>query len=175
MRILIDEEEAEGAFGNKLFRRCSKHNSTMLAVAGEDLLAKTQLFEVSFDAYVGTVNGMFNAMEIASGITLYVLLSMGTVERKSARLLYGLSYAWTFTGIHMMFSSFLSRTSAFVLPLVFYYVLHQGVGGSAFIATSIYFVKDNGEVNGPALMGMLTGAFHAFHFFYVTYVNYLKK
>ncbi|XP_070385840.1 uncharacterized protein [Dermacentor albipictus] len=106
------------------------------------------VFEFNFNDYIGTVNGLFNFMEILGGATLAVLLSSSDARRagdsKAERFLCGSGYTFSFNGFYMMVSSLLSFTSAVYLPALFY------------------------------MVGLCTGGIHAFHFAYVCYKNYVE-
>ncbi|XP_049527415.1 uncharacterized protein LOC125947106 [Dermacentor silvarum] len=136
---------------------------TMGAVRG-------RIFEVSFDEYVGTVNGLFNFLEILGGMVVYFMLS--TPETKAQGCLRGTAYTFFFNGIFMLVSSFLSATSSYYLPTIFYYVLFNGTGSLMYIFSSIGVVRETNEVGGPPVVGLMVGGIHAFHCAYSTYKNY---
>ncbi|XP_049527414.1 uncharacterized protein LOC125947105 [Dermacentor silvarum] len=79
-----------------------------------------RIFEVSFDEYIGTVNGLFNFLEIVGGMAVYFMV--GTPQTRSQGCLRGTAYTFFFNGIFMIISSFLSATSAHYLPTIFYCV-----------------------------------------------------
>ncbi|XP_065289889.1 uncharacterized protein [Dermacentor albipictus] len=137
----------------------------MVAVRG-------RIFEVSFDEYVGTVNGLFNFLEILGGLVLYFM--MGNTETKSQSCLEGTAYTFFFNGIFMLVSSFLSATSSYYLPSLFYYVLFNGTAAFMYIFTSVGVVRESNEVGGPPVVGLMTGGIHAFHCAYSTYKNYYQ-
>ncbi|XP_075556782.1 uncharacterized protein LOC142588847 [Dermacentor variabilis] len=82
------------------------------------------VFQFNFDDYIGTVNGLFNFMEILGGVTLAVLLSSSDPRRagdsKAQRFLCGSAYTFSFNGFYMMVACMLSFTSAVYLPALFY-------------------------------------------------------
>ncbi|XP_077523948.1 uncharacterized protein LOC144135062 [Amblyomma americanum] len=132
-----------------------------------------RIFEVSFDEYVGTVNGLFNFIELCGGWALYFML--GTAETSMQRLLGGTAYTYSFNGLFMIITSFLSYTSAHILPTTFYYVMFHGTAALLYICTCIMIVRDSKEVGGPPTLGLMTGGVHSFHCAYATYKNYYEK
>ncbi|XP_070385839.1 uncharacterized protein [Dermacentor albipictus] len=136
------------------------------------------VFEFNFNDYIGTVNGLFNFMEILGGATLAVLLSSSDARRagdsKAERFLCGSGYTFSFNGFYMMVSSLLSFTSAVYLPALFYYVVFQGVGTACYIISGLMVAKQNHDVSVQVMVGLCTGGIHAFHFAYVCYKNYVE-
>ncbi|XP_075724009.1 uncharacterized protein LOC142766068 [Rhipicephalus microplus] len=83
-----------------------------------EVLAKGRIFEVSFDEYINTVNGLFNFLEICGGAVVYMMT--GTTDTKSQGCLQGSAFSFLFNGIFMIVSSFLSATSGHYLTGIFY-------------------------------------------------------
>ncbi|XP_070385847.1 uncharacterized protein [Dermacentor albipictus] len=138
-----------------------------------EVLARGRIIEVSFDEYVGTVNGLFNVLEIVGGFALYMM--MDKPEGRVQSLLKGTAYTFFFNGFIMVFTSILSFTSSHLLPAIFYYVLFQATGSILYIFCSILIVRANKEVGMPAMVGLTTGALHAFHCAYSTYKIYYEN
>ncbi|KAH7973046.1 hypothetical protein HPB52_020832 [Rhipicephalus sanguineus] len=80
------------------------------------------IFELSFEDYIATTNGLFNFLEIVGGIVLNVLVgkNSGGGDSKTLRWLSGTGYTFSFNGIFMMVTSLLSSDSAAYLPVLFY-------------------------------------------------------
>ncbi|KAH7942523.1 hypothetical protein HPB49_024824 [Dermacentor silvarum] len=137
------------------------------------------IFEINFNDYIGTVNGLFNFMEILGGATLSVLLtssdSRRSRESKAQRFLCGSAYTFSFNGFYMLVASMLSGTSAVYLPVLFYYVLFQGMGAACYIISGIMVARQTHEVSLQVMVGLCTGGIHAFHFAYVCYKNYAES
>ncbi|XP_054927998.1 uncharacterized protein [Dermacentor andersoni] len=138
-----------------------------------EVLARGRIIEVTFDEYVGTVNGLFNVLEIVGGFALYMM--MDKPEGRAPSLLKGTAYTFFFNGFIMVFTSILSATSSHYLPSIFYYVLFQATGSILYIFCSILIVRSNKEVGMPAMVGLTTGALHAFHCAYSTYKIYYEN
>ncbi|XP_037576614.1 uncharacterized protein LOC119458825 [Dermacentor silvarum] len=138
-----------------------------------EVLARGRIIEVTFDEYVGTINGLFNVLEICGGFAMYLMLDKP--EGGAPRLLKGTAYTFSFNGFFMVFSSILSATSAHYMPSLFYYVLFQATGSVLYIFCSISLVRKNKEVGMPAMVGLTTGGLHAFHCAYSTYKIYYEN
>ncbi|KAL3195736.1 hypothetical protein MRX96_045546 [Rhipicephalus microplus] len=80
-----------------------------VAEAMEAVMERRRIFEVSFDEYVGTVNGLFNVLEICGGFALYLM--MGKPEGRAQGILRGTGYTFSFNGLFMVISGVLSATS----------------------------------------------------------------
>ncbi|XP_077536086.1 uncharacterized protein LOC144148427 [Haemaphysalis longicornis] len=132
-----------------------------------------RIIEVSLDDYITTINGLFNILEVCGGLILFFSLGNAT-EKTSERCLWCASYTFSSNGVVMIISSFLSATSAFYLPTLFYYVLFHGLGALMYIIPGIMLVKESKEVGMPAILSLVIGGFHAFHFSYVTYKKYVE-
>ncbi|KAL1448718.1 hypothetical protein MTO96_028154 [Rhipicephalus appendiculatus] len=139
----------------------------------EAVLARRRIFEVSFDEYVGTVNGLFNVLEICGGFALYMM--MDRPETSAQKILGGTAYTFSFNGIYMVIAGILSATSGHYLPSIFYYVLFQGTGSILYIFCCILVVRQRSEVGMPAMVGLMTGGLHAFHCAYATYKIYYEN
>ncbi|XP_077523302.1 uncharacterized protein LOC144134217 [Amblyomma americanum] len=137
------------------------------------VLARDRIIEVSFDQYVNTANGLFNFLEVCGGMTLWMMIER--TEMRVENFLRATAYTFSFNGVFMIMSSILSATSAYYLPLTFYYVLFQGTGSVLYIFTSIIIIRDAHEVKMTAMVGLLTGAFHAFHCAYATHKIYYEN
>ncbi|XP_070385858.1 uncharacterized protein [Dermacentor albipictus] len=120
-----------------------------------EVLVRRPIFEVSFSDYVGTVNGLFNFLEV--------------------RCLKGTSFTFWFNGFLMLVASILSATSAFTLPVLFYYVIFHGTAGVLYIFTCITLVRESHEVELVTMVGLMTGGMHAFHCAYATYKLYYER
>ncbi|KAL3202535.1 hypothetical protein MRX96_042432 [Rhipicephalus microplus] len=144
-----------------------------VAEAMEAVMERRRIFEVSFDEYVGTVNGLFNVLEICGGFALYLM--MGQPEGRAQGILRGTGYTFSFNGLFMVISGVLSATSGHYLPSIFYYVIFQGTGSVLYIFCCILVVRQKSEVGMPAMVGLMTGAMHAFHCAYSTYKIYYEN
>ncbi|XP_054927999.1 uncharacterized protein [Dermacentor andersoni] len=138
-----------------------------------EVLARRPIFEVSFSDYVGTINGLFNFLEVCGGIAVFLMVDRA--ESSSQRCLKGSSFTFWFNGFMMLVSSILSATSSYYLPVLFYYVIFHGTAGVLYIFTSISLVRESHEVELCAMAGLMTGGMHAFHCSYVTYKLYYEK
>ncbi|XP_077537464.1 uncharacterized protein LOC144149685 [Haemaphysalis longicornis] len=78
--------------------------------------ARRRIFEISFDEYVGTLNGIFNVLEVGGGLVVY-MVGGGPQETGPQRCLTGTAFTYWFNGLFMILSSFLSAASAQILPL----------------------------------------------------------
>ncbi|XP_037499251.1 uncharacterized protein LOC119373298 [Rhipicephalus sanguineus] len=134
------------------------------------------IFELSFEDYIATTNGLFNFLEIVGGIVLNVLVgkNSGGGDSKTLRWLSGTGYTFSFNGIFMMVTSLLSSDSAAYLPVLFYYVLFQATGAASYIVSGLMLARQNHEVSVVVVMGLCSGGMHAFHFAYSCYKNYIE-
>ncbi|KAL1448720.1 hypothetical protein MTO96_028156 [Rhipicephalus appendiculatus] len=135
-----------------------------------ELLRRDRLFEVSFSDYVGTMNGLFNFLEVCGGCAVFLMMDQTNTRTES--FLRATSYSFFFNGLFMLVSSILSATSSYYLPGLFYYVMFQGTGGVLYIFTCIMMVRESHDVGLTPMVGLMTGGMHAFHCAYSTYKNY---
>ncbi|KAK8768178.1 hypothetical protein V5799_015357 [Amblyomma americanum] len=113
------------------------------------------------------------SLQACGGMTLWMMIER--TEMRVENFLRATAYTFSFNGVFMIMSSILSATSAYYLPLTFYYVLFQGTGSVLYIFTSIIIIRDAHEVKMTAMVGLLTGAFHAFHCAYATHKIYYEN
>ncbi|XP_070377330.1 uncharacterized protein [Dermacentor albipictus] len=138
-----------------------------------EVLVRRPIFEVSFSDYVGTVNGLFNFLEVCGGLA--VSLMVDHADSSTQRCLKGTSFTFWFNGFLMLVASILSATSAFTLPVLFYYVIFHGTAGVLYIFTCITLVRESHEVELVTMVGLMTGGMHAFHCAYATYKLYYER
>ncbi|KAL1448723.1 hypothetical protein MTO96_028159 [Rhipicephalus appendiculatus] len=142
----------------------------MAGVAGMmEVLAK-RIFDISFDDYVGTVNGIFNIIEVIGGAAVYMMT--GTTETSTQGCLQGSAFSFCFNGVFMIVSSFLSGSSGYQLSGLFYYVVFNGTAALMYLIPSVMILKEANEAGMSTMMGLATGSVHAIHCTYSTYEIY---
>ncbi|XP_077537528.1 uncharacterized protein LOC144149748 [Haemaphysalis longicornis] len=99
----------------------------------------------------------------------------GPQETGPQRCLTGTAFTYWFNGLFMILSSFLSATSAQILPVLFYYVLFGGTAAVFYIIAAVMVFKEKRDSSLQPAMGIITGGLHAAHCMYVTYKLYIEK